>query len=187
MSAALDQLAGEARAVDESLKATQEHSASEQGATAGAGAAAGQAAPDGESQSDGAAGSAPGDAEVIQNPAPHIVAALTMARDIPLVRSMLPAAVVAALDDAAIAELAEAVGDLAVKYRWDFSPAVGRWREEVRAALALGSIAWRVYHAAQSDSDEARAARARDVSDAAPAWRDPPNPAAEKKPVEPGA
>jgi hypothetical protein len=92
-----------------------------------------------------------------------------------------------ALDDASIAELADALGAVAVKHKL----AVPAWfvvpPEESRLAVALGSIAWRVYESMHADTDVGRAARARDVSPGAPGWRDPPNPAAGVPPVEPGA
>ncbi len=132
----------------------------------------------------GAADSAP-EAEVVSNPAPNIAAALALVRDIPFLKALLPPAVIGALDDQAIAELSEAFGDLAVKYKWHISPAFGRWKEELRAAYAVGAVAWGVYQAMHAEDDAARAARSRDVSEA-PAG-DPPNPAAGKKPVEPGA
>ena len=98
---------------------------------------------------------------------------------------MLPPAVIGALDDATIAELSAALGDVAVKYRWNFTPALGRWKEELRALMVLGTVGVKVYQAMHGDDDAARAARARDVTE--PAQGDPPNPAAGEKPVEPGA
>jgi hypothetical protein len=183
-------LDAEARAVDEQLRATDTR---EEGAPPGAGAAASsKAAPEGASPSEGAAGGAPGaepEPEVIQNPAPAIAAVLTGAR-VYLRRfgeSVHAPALADALDDATVAELADALGAVAVKYRLHVPASLDRWRVELRAAVALGSVAWRVYQAANSDSDAARAARARDVSHDAPGWRDPPNAAAGQRPVEPGA
>jgi mono/diheme cytochrome c family protein len=179
-------LDAEARAVDEQLRATDTR---EEGAAAGAGD--GQEAPDAAGQSHGAAGGAPGaepEPEVIRNPAPAIAAVLTGARAY-LRRfgelSGYSPAFADALDDASIAELADALGAVAVKHKltvpaWFLIPP-----EETRLAVALGSMAWRVYESMHADTDAGRAARARDVSPGAPGWRDPPNPAAENPTVEP--
>jgi len=177
----LEQLGAEARELEKDAGAeTREQ--------AGAAAEAAGAPDSQQREAQGAAGSAP-DAEVIQNPAQHIAAALTLARDVPFLKALLPPAVIGALDDATIAELAGALGDLAVKYRWDFTPTFGRWKEELRALMVLGTVGVRVYQAMQGDSEAGRAARATDVSPGAPgaAQADPPNAAAGKKPVEPGA
>jgi hypothetical protein len=171
---ALDQLGAEAREL--------EKDATPEGAAAGAGD--GRGAPEQEPR---APGGAP-EAEVIPNPAPAIAAVLTGAR-VYLKRfgaSAYSPALADALDDATIVELSDALGAVAVKYKLNFMPELARFKEEGRAAMALGSIAWRVYQAANADGDAARAERARDVTPESGGYRDPPNPASGQRPVEPG-
>lgn len=175
------QLGAEARELERDTSAeTRER----EGATGGA-----AGAPQDEAKREGAPGSAP-EVEVVSNPAPLIAATLKGARDFPLTARVVPAHMLAQLDDATLDELAGALGELTVKH----GPALARWFSvgeryavEARAAKVFVGLALRLYLAAHADDEAARAGRAADVSPGAPgAQVDPPNPAAGQKPVEPG-
>lgn len=132
----------------------------------------------GESAAEATAAPAPSNAEVIG-------VGLSMVRAMPLFARRFPRAV-ACLTDEAIAENAAAVGGLMDKYGWSFG-GLDAWAVELRAAVAVGSLAFAVSDALAADIQAERVKAARDVTpkpDQKPQEREAPPP---EPPREPGA